>query len=104
MGCLISSSCPPYENMCKNEIVFYKDAKKVNRNEAPTVKDLINDRNVKNAILHDNKRTVYIGHDKDGRTDFGMVEHNSSKEASDFINGQIKLFAYNNEKNNLLSN
>ncbi len=104
MGCLISPSCPPYENMCKNEIVFYKDAKKVNQNEVPSIKDLINDRNVKNAIVHDNEKTVYVGHDKEGRTNIGMVKHNNSKEASEFINDQIKLIAYNNEKNNLLSN
>ena len=105
MGCLLSD-CNPLENACKNEFVFYQDNKKINQNETPTIKDLINDRNVKNAIIHDNEKTVYVGHDIEGRTNFGMVKHENSKEASDFINGQIKQFALNDEKENkkLLSN
>ena len=103
MGCLLSSS-NPLEDMCKNEFVLYKDEKKINQNETPTVKDLINDRNVKNAIIHDTKKTVYVGHDEEGRTNIGMVMHKDSKEASDFINGQIKQLAFNNGNNYLLPN
>ena len=103
MGCY-ASSCNPLEGMCKNEFVFYKDEKTINQNETPTVKDLINDRNVKNAIIHDSEKTVYVGHDEEGRTNIGMVMHKDSKEASDFINGQIKQLGFNNGNNNLLSN
>ncbi len=95
MGCLCSD-CNPLEGVCKNEFVFYKDDKIIHQNETPTIKDLINDRNVKNAIYHDNEKTVYVGHDEEGRTNFGMVKHKDSKEASNFINGQIKQLALNN--------
>ena len=94
----ISSFCFTPESGPTNEIVLYKNQTVYNKNETPTIKDLMHDTNVKNAIVHDTEKTIYVGHDKEGRTNYGMVKHRNSKEASDFINNQVKQLDFNNEK------
>ena len=72
-----------------NELTFYKSVNNNNispENNNPSVKELISDKNVKRAIVHNSNQTVFIGHDDEGKSYYGEVKHDSKESAKEFVN------------------
>ena len=72
-----------------NEVTFYKSVNNNNissENNNPSVKELISDKNVKRAIVHNSNQTVFIGHDDEGKAYYGEVKHDNKESAKEFAN------------------
>ena len=74
-----------------NEFIFYKSEKyQTKSNNNPSIKELITDRNVKKALIHNTDQTIFISHDDSGRAYYGEVNHKNEEKANNFINAFLK--------------
>ena len=91
MGYCLSLCMDIFSHEKHNEFVFYKSEKnQTTSNNNPSIKDLISDRNVKKALIHNSYQTVYVGHDDSGKAYYGEVNHKNEENANEFINNFIK--------------
>ena len=102
IGCLNDSK--KYFGNDKNEYIFYKNENHCNNNESPNIKDLISDTNVKHAIIHDTQKTIYVGHNDEGKSFYGAVNHQNKSDADNFINGGFPLLISANNNRKQLTN
>ena len=80
------------------EITFYKSENHQTRaNNNPSVHELMADKNVKKALIHNSAQTIFVGHDDGGKAYYGEVNHKNEENANNFINTILK------GGNNLLS-
>ena len=76
-----------YGNEGHNEFTFYKSYNnQYPANNNPSVKDLISDKNVKHAVIHDSKQTIFVSHDDNGKAYYGEVNHKNEENAKEFVN------------------
>ena len=78
-------------------ILFNSEQHRTEPNNNPSIKELISDKNVKKALVHNSKQTVFVGHDDRGKAYYGEVNHKNEENANNFINTILK------GGNNLLS-
>ena len=100
-GCLNDSK--RYFGHDKNEFIFYKNENYSNYNESPKIQDLMADKNVKHAIIHDTNNTVYVGHNDEGKTFYGTIKHQNKEDADNFINKGLPLFFSGNNNRKQLT-
>ena len=78
-------------------ILFNSEQHRTEPNNNPSIKELISDKNVKKALVHNSEQTVFVGHDDQGKAYYGEVNHKNEENANKFINTFLK------GGNNLLS-
>ena len=78
-------------------ILFNSEQHRTEPNNNPSIKELISDKNVKKALIHNSEQTVFVGHDDRGKAYYGEVNHKNEENANNFINTILK------GGNNLLS-
>lgn len=78
-------------------ILFNSEQHRTEPNNNPSIKELISDKNVKKALIHNSEQTVFVGHDDQGKAYYGEVNHKNEENANKFINTFLK------GGNNLLS-
>ncbi len=74
-----------------NQFIFYKSENYQTRaNNNPSVQELMADRNVRQALIHNSEQTIFVGHNDTGQTYYGQVNHENKENANNFINNVIK--------------
>ena len=86
----------------KNEFVFNKYEKDSNTYDYPSASELIGNKNIRHAFIHNQKETVYVGHDDSGKAYTGCIKHRNEYEASHFINKGLPALISNCTNNTKL--
>ena len=74
-----------------NQFIFYKSENYQTRaNNNPSVQELMADKNVKKALIHNSAQTIFVGHDDGGKAYYGEVNHKNEENANNFINTVFK--------------
>lgn len=70
-----------------NQVILNNNNNNISsENNNPSVKELMSDKNVKRAIVHNSNQTVFIGHDDEGKAYYGEVKHDNKESAKEFAN------------------
>ena len=73
--------------------------RKKKQDNFPSTRELLENKRIREAIVHDSKQTVFVAHDNAGKTYTACVKHNDKYDASNFINNGLPALIGGNRNN-----